>query len=63
MVFNATFNNISVLLVEETGIPRETQVKGIYKCTYMLCSVCHSDVFLAHLAKGNVSFWHPSVVR
>jgi hypothetical protein len=23
MVLNATFNNISVLLVEETGIPRE----------------------------------------
>jgi hypothetical protein len=23
MVFNATYNNISVLLVEETGIPRE----------------------------------------
>jgi len=23
MVFNATFNNISVLLVEETGIPGE----------------------------------------
>jgi hypothetical protein len=33
MVFNATFNNISVLswqsvlLVEETGVPREKQVK------------------------------------
>jgi len=24
MMFNATFNNISVLLVEETGIPGET---------------------------------------
>jgi hypothetical protein len=23
MVFNATFNNISVLLMEETGVPRE----------------------------------------
>jgi len=23
MVFNATFNNISVLLVEETGVPGE----------------------------------------
>jgi len=23
MVFNATFNNISVLLVEEAGVPRE----------------------------------------
>ena len=23
MVFNATFNNISVLLVDETGVPRE----------------------------------------
>jgi len=23
MVFNATFNNISVILVEETGIPAE----------------------------------------
>jgi hypothetical protein len=23
MVFNATFNNISVLLVEETGVPEE----------------------------------------
>jgi hypothetical protein len=23
MLFNATFNNISVLLVEETGVPRE----------------------------------------
>jgi hypothetical protein len=23
MVFNATFNNISILLVEETGVPRE----------------------------------------
>jgi hypothetical protein len=23
MVFNATFNNISVILVEETGVPRE----------------------------------------
>jgi len=22
MVFNATFNNMSVLLVEETGVPR-----------------------------------------
>ena len=25
MVFSATFNNISVLLVEETGEPRENQ--------------------------------------
>jgi hypothetical protein len=24
MVFNATYNNISVLLMEETGIPRES---------------------------------------
>ena len=23
MVFNATFNNVSVLLVEETGVPKE----------------------------------------
>jgi hypothetical protein len=23
IVFNATFNNISVLLVDETGVPRE----------------------------------------
>jgi hypothetical protein len=23
MVFNATFNNISILLMEETGVPRE----------------------------------------
>jgi hypothetical protein len=23
MVFNATFNNISILSVEETGVPRE----------------------------------------
>jgi hypothetical protein len=25
MVFNITFNNRSVLLVEETGVPRENQ--------------------------------------
>jgi hypothetical protein len=25
MVFNATFNNISVILVEETGVPIENQ--------------------------------------
>jgi len=24
MVFNATFNNISVILVKETGVPEET---------------------------------------
>ena len=26
MVFNATFNNISVLLVEETGVPGENRI-------------------------------------
>jgi hypothetical protein len=26
MVFNATFNNISVILVEETGVPKENQL-------------------------------------
>ena len=26
MVFNATFNNISVLLVEETGVPGENRM-------------------------------------
>jgi hypothetical protein len=37
MVFNATFNNISViswwsvLLVEETGIPRENQTQIAFK--------------------------------
>jgi hypothetical protein len=25
MVFNVTFNNISVILVEETGVPEETR--------------------------------------
>jgi hypothetical protein len=28
LVFNATFNNISVLLVEETGVPRENHRPG-----------------------------------
>ena len=34
MVFNATFNNISVLLVKETGVPRENHrpvTKTIHK--------------------------------
>ena len=32
MVFNATFNNISVLLVKETGVPGENHRPGASLC-------------------------------
>jgi hypothetical protein len=61
-VFNATFSNISaiswrpVLVVEKAGVP---PTMGKQLVNFITCG-CESSApfFLAHLAKGNVSFCH-----
>jgi hypothetical protein len=37
MVFNTTFNNISVLLVEETGVPGENHDLDTTLCDEVIC--------------------------
>jgi hypothetical protein len=53
MVFNATFNNISVLLVEETGVPGENHQPQTNK--YWVLSTprreCLLDVFFNSMIK------------
>jgi hypothetical protein len=48
MVFNATFNNISDLLVEETGIPDE--IHGPAQVTDKLY---HMNLYLVHFELRN----------
>ena len=49
MVFNATFNNISDLLVEETGIPDE--IHGPAQVTDKLD---HMNLYLVHFAMSGI---------
>ena len=42
MVFNATFNNISVLLVEETGVTRENHRRVASHCQTLSHNVVSS---------------------
>ena len=61
MVFNATFNNISViswrsvLLVEETGGPGENHRPGASHCQTLSHNVVSSTPYMIVLRKHNVS--------
>ena len=62
MVFNATFNNISViswwsvLLAEETGVPRENYQPSKLYILYLLDKVFISEWSLSnHESKGSIS--------
>jgi hypothetical protein len=69
MVFNATFNNISVilwrlvLLVEETGVPGENQINVLrYNCELKVCphiTVSKGDISLRPTCLGPLLYFLP----
>jgi hypothetical protein len=67
--FNATFNNISAIIMATSfsggGSRREPPTMGKQLVNFFTCDCESSAPFLAHLAKGHVSFCHhlASVVR
>ena len=53
MVFNATYNNISVLLVEETGIPRENH-RSTFFVPQITDKLYHIMLYRVYLAMDGV---------
>ena len=54
MVFNATFKNISVILVEETGVPGENHQPATIHWLILLHNVASSIPHLSGIQNCNV---------